>query len=92
MNDSEQHLGLSCQTETQTKNPSGDTGTNRYSPISELQKASCGCARAHEQPSVRWLRCRQLKTNSRLIRCWYTEFISPSFPPAAQINRTGSDR
>lgn len=80
MNDSEQQLRLCCQTdEKQTKNPFGDTGTSRYSPISELQKASCGCVRAHEQPSVIWLTCRLLKTNSRLIRCWYTEFISPDF-------------
>lgn len=47
--------------------------------MSELQNASCGCVRAHEQPSVSWLTCRLLKTNSRLIRCWYTDCISPNF-------------
>lgn len=53
-----------------------------FSPMSELQKASCGCVRAHEQPSVSWLTCRLLKTNSRLIRCWYTDCIFPNFPSA----------
>lgn len=51
-----------------------------HSPMSELQYASCGCVTAHEQPSVSWLTCRLLKTNSRLIRCWYTDCISPNFP------------
>lgn len=45
--------------------------------MSELQKASWGCVRAHEQPSVSWLTCRVLKINSRLTR--YTECISPNF-------------
>lgn len=78
----------------QNKNPFF-TATSRYSPISELQKASCGCVRAHEQPSVSWLTCRLLRTTSRLIRCWYTEFISPDFSPLfppAQINCTESER
>lgn len=61
--------------------------------MSALQKASCGCARTHEQPSVSWWTCRLLKTSSRLIRCWYTACIfSQLFPlrSAAGINCTGS--
>lgn len=44
-------------------------------PMSELQNASWGCVRAHEQPSVRRSTYRLLKTNSRLIRCWHSDHI-----------------
>lgn len=43
--------------------------------MSELQNASWGCVRAHEQPSVRRSTYRLLKTNSRVIRCWHSEYI-----------------
>lgn len=52
--------------------------------MSELQNASCGCVRAHEQPSVSRSTCRLPKTNSRLIRCWYSDCIFSklgSLPP-----------
>lgn len=43
--------------------------------MSELQNASWGCVRAHEQPSVSRSTCRLPKTKSRLIRCWHSDRI-----------------